>query len=745
MATSQHTDELIHWAEESKVQGPVSPDLPPWRVLIVDDDQDVHQATEFALKHQLIQGRALHFLNAHSAAEAQHLLRQEPDIAVVLLDVVMESEHAGLELVRTIREELGLEAVRIVLRTGQPGYAPEMEAIRDYDINDYKTKTELTRNRLYSVLTTAIRSYRQIQALNSQRAGLSQLAESSNRLLQQDTLEAFFQQTVTEAASLFASPLQAALCARASPPVNGEPPRLLAATPGLLAATDGSFSTLPGNVREPLQACLSQRSHQQKTDTLALYVRGPESAPLGLLVQAEQALTRDQLNLLHLFAAQVATCFENLTLLKRLRRSAFTDPLLDIPNRSSLIVSINEKARQDGLEGWVLALLDIDQFAVVNHVLGYRTGDQLLHAVARRLQQQFPAPALVARLGSDTFGLLGPKEHISLPTLQRCFRNAFNVNEQAHRLSASFGLVRLDGVAGQGEEALRSAHIALKRVQERDRGQGLYYHETMASEIRSRVSLVEELRKAMADNRLCLTYQPQLSLISGRPIGVEALIRWPGEHGDPIPPSVFIPLAEKAGLIIELGEWVLREACHAQRELAAAGHGDLRMGVNVSVKQFEHPDFIAMLDRVLSDTGIDPAHLELEITESVAALDPERLTQLLTNLKARGLSLAIDDFGTGFSSLSYLHRLPIDRLKVDRSFIQQLGQDGDRGEIARVVISLGKTLQLVLIAEGVERANQAEFLRELGCDEVQGFYFARPMKRAHLQHWLQEHPLGVSH
>jgi diguanylate cyclase (GGDEF)-like protein len=582
-APSADTDELL-FADDL----PQDDRLPSqvWRVLIVDDEPDVHRATTFALSDVMIMGRTLEFLHAYSSEQAVSILRQETGIAVILLDVVMESEHAGLELVRIIRQSLKLSDVRIILRTGQPGQAPEIETIHDYDINDYKTKSELTRTKLYASITSAVRAYQQIRAL----------------------------------------------------------------------------------------------------DELAFY-----------------------------------------------------DRLSRLPNRNRFIDLVEEQLKQAGGKDQVIAILDIDDFAEVNDALGHQQGDRLLQAVAERLRSKLGQDILLARIGGDTFGLMGRVSTLYPFGLLDLFHEPFSVLDGSMVVTATLGLVRLNDVRGGGLDALKDANIALKRAKKNRRGSYVLYSPEMGFDIRERVRLLRGLRSAVDNERLFIVYQPQIHLDTGRVVGLEALLRWRDDKDGFVPPDQFIPLAETSGLIVVLGDWVLRTACHELMRFQGMGWPKLRMSVNVSQVQFRHPAFLAKLQAALLDTGINPGDLELELTESIAMEDAGFILDTLTAIKALGISIAIDDFGTGYSSLSQLRQLPVDRLKIDRVFVGELDHEVQGGHIANMVVELGRNLGLTVIAEGVEEEAQAQALRAMGCHEAQGFLYARPLAVQDLKNWLIEH------
>ncbi len=276
----------------------------------------------------------------------------------------------------------------------------------------------------------------------------------------------------------------------------------------------------------------------------------------------------------------------------------------------------------------------------------------------------------------------------------------------------------------------------MKRAKSQQRTGHFYFSRSMGVEIRERVRMMHALRGGFQHGQLFLDYQPQVDLATNRAFGAEALLRWRLDDGRLVPPDRFIPIAEYSGLIVEIGEWVLRQACAELMRLRAAGHRDFTMSVNVSQVQFRHPRFLDMLRAALDDTGAPPEYIELEITESMAMEEPAALVEKLAQVKRTGVSIAIDDFGTGFSSLSHLQRLQVDRLKIDRAFVTEITGSARGGSIAQMVVQLGRNLGLSVIAEGVEDERQAQILRQLGCPLAQGFLYARPLSPQKLLEWL---------
>jgi diguanylate cyclase (GGDEF)-like protein len=734
-----HGDDLVFVAEapaatHDGAQG-------AWRILIVDDDADVHSTTTFALDTLAMHGRPLEFLHAYSASQAERLLEREHDIAVILLDVVMEQADAGLRLVRHVRDTLGRHDVRIILRTGQPGYAPEMDAIRGYDINDYRTKSELTRTKLYTSVAAAIRAYEQLRALEDSRTGLAQVVRANAELMALHSMAEMSHGILRETAALLGQPADGLLCAC---PPDGRPDawQVMASCGRAAVRVEGGMlaRTAHGPAAGIAQA-LAERRNLYGDDHIALYFRGKSHCDFAAWLRLAQPLDPLRRGLVDVFASSIAVGLDNVALMTDLQRAAFHDPLTGLANRTRLVELIDASLR--GGSDAALCLVDIDHFAETNDALGHQFGDALLVSVGERLRawtgpegdEDAETPAL-ARIGGDIFALLGPTALLDPAELHGLFAKPFSIEGQDLQVSATLGLVRLREHDGSAPDALKDADIALKRAKTRQRGGHFYFSRGMGVEIRERVRLMHALRRGFQQGELFLAYQPQVELTTRRPFGAEALLRWRTDDGRLVPPDRFIPIAEYSGLIVEIGAWVLREACAELMRVRAAGHLDFTMSINVSQAQFRHPHFIAMLRQALLDTGAPPEHVELEITESMAMEEPDLLIERLAEIKSTGVSIAIDDFGTGFSSLSYLQRLRVDRLKIDRAFVSEITGSARGSSIAEMVIELGRNLGLSIIAEGVEDERQAQILQTLGCPLAQGYLFARPLAPEALIEWL---------
>jgi CheY-like chemotaxis protein len=373
-----HNDDHLAFVEDSPEPQSVGAAEACWMVLVVDDDEDVHHATEFALHDLRVLGQPLCFLHAFSADEAIAILERHRDVAVVLLDVVMEREDAGLVAVERIRGELGMAAVRIILRTGQPGYAPELDAIANYDINDYKTKTELTRSKLFTTVTAAIRSFDQIRRLDASRGSLELIIDGASRFNAELGLPTFATAVIGQLAELLGIAPDGMVCVREQGDANGEAKETILAAAGRyaplaarpLAALDDSA------VREMVVACLRTGENQRSAHALVLHFAGRHGRNFALYIESTAPIRTPDRHLMDIFCTNVVICGENVGLVERLRKAAFVDKLTGLPNRAAQIEAIDELPRVSGAGDHVLALIDIDEFSEAIDAFGYSFGDQ---------------------------------------------------------------------------------------------------------------------------------------------------------------------------------------------------------------------------------------------------------------------------------------------------------------------------------------------------------------------------------
>jgi diguanylate cyclase (GGDEF)-like protein/PAS domain S-box-containing protein len=417
-----------------------------------------------------------------------------------------------------------------------------------------------------------------------------------------------------------------------------------------------------------------------------------------------------------------------------IRHMAYHDVLTGLPNRALLEDRLGVALAQSQRSGQSLAVvsLDVDRLKVINDTLGHAAGDQLLKAIADRLRNITRDTDTVSRVGGDEFILLmpggarGPGSGTIGTKILEAFHRPFNIEGREVHASPSIGIAVYPDDGDDAEALLRNADAAMYKAKRRGNGFQLYTP-SLNQETSERMLLENDLRHALERDELILYYQPQAEVGSGRILGVEALIRWQHPKLGLVPPDRFIGLAEETGLIVPIGEWVLRQACEQGRRWHDAGGAGLTIAVNISVRQFLQPDLPGLIGRVLARSGLPARCLELEITESTAMEDLEASGLVLRNLQDMGVRIAIDDFGTGHSSLSYLKNFPIQTLKIDRSFVKDVPTDPNDAAIASAAIAMAHSLGLSVIAEGVETAEQLDFLRDRACDAFQGYLISPPV------------------
>jgi diguanylate cyclase (GGDEF)-like protein/PAS domain S-box-containing protein len=421
----------------------------------------------------------------------------------------------------------------------------------------------------------------------------------------------------------------------------------------------------------------------------------------------------------------------------RIAHLAFHDALTGLPNRAvfadHLARTVEKAVAAD--EPVAVVCIDLDGFKAVNDIYGHPGGDELLVAVAHRLRTAVRGNELVARLGGDEFAVVQvggvQPSHAGLlaERILRELEAAFEIGPQTVRISGSIGIALYPANADNPEDLIKNADVALYRAKRDGRGIARFYEAAMDESLRQRRLLDADLRMAIDNDELAIDYQPLADLESGRILGFEALARWTHKRLGPVGPDCFVRLAEEGGYIVKLGEWVLRKACTEAARWTPA----LKLSVNLSPLQFMQPDLASDIEAILAETGLDPARLDLEVTEGLLIKDAERAVAVLTRLKALGVEISMDDFGTGYSSLSYFRMFPFDKVKIDQSFVREMIDNPQARAIIRSVIGLGRGLGMPVVAEGVETAAQLEALRAEGCDQVQGYLIARPNPIGHFE------------
>ena len=519
--------------------------------------------------------------------------------------------------------------------------------------------------------------------------------------------------------------------------------RVIDANPATKKETGIPLEVMRGRTFSELSVLKDAASVRQSFE--ATLTQGPQSFETQLAVQGRESYYTVTMVpiIVHEKTLGVYALAKNVTEQRlaenRIRHMAYHDDLTGLANRRLFLEELTRTLTNPKIRFLSLMMFDLDRFKAINNVIGQLPGDQALVVFAKRLNDA-AASAVVARTGSDEFAVLltagSLSEARSRPEeVFLSLKREFQWQGQEFQLQTSVGCALYPSDGDDVDTLLKNADIALLWAKRHGRNQIRTFDKEMLLQAQLRVEIEEGLRRALERNEFEVRYQVQKAM-DGTTTGTEALLRWNPPHRKPVPPSEFIPVAEDSGLIKVIGTWVLRTACHQNKAWQEAGLPPITMSVNLSIKQFEQPDFVGIVAGVLEETGLDPRYLDLEITESMA-MEAEQTLRTLNGLKALGVTISMDDFGTGYSSLSSLKRFPIDSLKIDQSFVRDIIA-GKEAPIVETVIAVAHTFRLNVVAEGVENDAQMDFLRRHGCDVVQGYLFGRPQtpeefRAAHLE------------
>lgn len=726
--------QLLNDRDENKPE-PQEEQLPPWIVGIIDDEPSVHDATKLALKNISLYGRKLEFHSAYSGKEGFEMVQNNPDMALILLDVVMETDDAGLLLVDRIRGELNNQLLQIVLRTGQAGYAPEEDVIIRYEINSYKNKSELTRNKLFTTLATGLRSYQMLQAIEQSRNGLRAVISASASLIQERSVFEFSSGVLQQIDALFGLSADSLFCVSQRP--TSGPIAIRSdknATGYYIVAANDKFQQYFGKNIEDLKGevpqmgmvfdALNNERHVFSNGSNCLYLSTPSGWKGVIVAENSSSLKNADEELLQIFCMNVALGLENAKFFSYLNKAAFQDELTGLNNRTGLLEKVSKSSNSNEKEQ-MLFLIDINFFHLFVESLGYEFSNHLLVKFAQSLTNFFGDKATIARLHSDVFAVYCEAGRYSINEVSSQCSRPLYVDGQSIRLGVTIGAASTENQAVRPNLAtlIRQSELALNVAKEQKRGSGELFNEELESDSRKNLTLMHDLRLGLDKNELFLLLQPKVDIEQNKICGYEALIRWQHPKKGLVPPDAFIPAVEKSGLNYDLDIYVAKKLVEI-----FSNHPNISepVSINISANSLNHDDFAPELINVFKANNISPSRVEIEVTEN-ALIHSSQAISHLKELHDAGFVICLDDFGAGFSSLAYLSRLPLHIIKIDRSFVAELNNNAESLILLKGMTEIIRNLQKQIVIEGVETDEQLTVVKELNINTVQGYYYFKPM------------------
>jgi EAL domain-containing protein (putative c-di-GMP-specific phosphodiesterase class I)/GGDEF domain-containing protein/CheY-like chemotaxis protein len=709
-----------------------------WKVLSVEDNDDYQNALVSSLKALILPNHIkLEILTADSAYSAAAMLNTHKDIGLILLDVVMEEDDTGLKLVKLIREELGNALVRIVLLTGQPGFAPEKDVMSALDIDEYWNKADLTLDKLHSVVTSNLRTWNYVFQVEESRQGLKLVLDAAKNINCRYDLPSFTRTVLVEIGHIIGIKKGGIFCMG-----DGEHPieetQVITATGCFtelegLALSNLQLKTLHSDIHEAIAA----KTHIIKDNQSVFYFETNDINEKYYLfmVNAEQPLSEAHINLLKVFNENVSSGFTNIALLNRVTELAYTHVDLNIPNRNWLKKEIQNMNRQEWRQTRLL-MLEIKHFDDMKFTFGYEFIQNVLSFVYQRLHQLLPTGTRVALTGHKQFSVLLDSDiEISAELVKQLTYNEIEVKGVAHATSFTLLNMHLDIIVQSSTSKIISMAESVLKEASHNHSAYVIYTEKETNLISRRYRLMGELRDAIRERALTVMLQPKINLTTGNVVGFEALARWQRDDGSFVPPDEFIAIAETAGLINKLDCLIFEKTLEALKQLFELDYR-IPIAFNASSYDLLNQDYYEFISRCLKTSGLPAELLELEVTESQAIADYDRIKDCLQRFEELGIKISIDDFGTGYSSLAHISNITAHCIKIDRGFICDLENDISSQHVVNMILSLGKKFNFIVVAEGIETDYQQQWLRDMGCDVGQGYLFSKPMFTDDIVSWL---------
>ena len=730
------SDEVFAFAAESDPQG--SENGNGWKILSVEDDATYQASLLHNLRGITVDDSPVNVLTASSAAMAANVLSEHPDIALVLVDVVMEEDDAGLTLVRSIRDVLGNSAMRVILLTGQPGMAPRKDVMEQYDIDEYWNKSDLTREKLHSVVRSNLRTWQHMDNLNHARKGLQVIIDASRNLYSKQDLVGFAEAVLSSIGKVIDAEGGGIVCSSSS----------FGADQFEVIAGSGRFSQLNGKTLTPdllakyhatLQQAKNSKEHQFEAEYTVLYF---ETAHIDgyqylVVVDGQVKPSEHQIYMLQVFSENIRTGFANVALINRVSMVAYFDEYLGVFNRNGLLREIGSMSLPERQHS-VLMLVSIRRYPDMMIAFGESYCRNLLMRFTEDLNDVIPDYTCFAVVSSGVFGIVLDKTLVPEPgVMEMAAERTLSIADIEHHLLLSFCRADLSMMAElPAQEILQLAEASLVYANEKNISY-TEYKDDYRIQIRDRTLLLQKVQQALLNHSLTIMLQPKVDMLTNEVVGFESLVRIFDENGVMIPPLDFIPLAEASGLITLIDQQVLGMSLEAIQALDSHGYA-LPVSFNASAKDLFNRHYSKAIFSVVASKLVAPELLDIEITESEMIADFEKFDVLLKQFIALGMGVSIDDFGTGYSSLSRITNLSATTLKIDKSFVQVLGESESALHVVQMICRIGERFGYKIVAEGVETEQQRDILLKAGCRVAQGYLYARPMPLEQVMEWLRK-------
>ncbi len=741
-------NELFEFSAEEETAGPFQKN---WVVLSVEDNQPYQDVLESVLQEVVFEGRKIEILRASSAASAATILSKRQDISVILLDIVMETDDAGFYLIDTIRNVIGDELIRIVVLTGQPGVKPHDKAINEYNISEYWNKTDLSADKLKSVVVSNLRTWQLSQELKIARRGLQMIVDASRSLTaRQDTSE-FAHTVLEEIARVINVPNTGGIVCIVKTGIESlQLAPIVAASSHFRELIDARLESVfslynddrQQRVEKAVFEAWQTQQHIFESDFTLLFFDTSEhdDKQYIMLVDSPHALDSNHLNLLQAFAENISSGFINQALMNKLSQLAYLDTPTGIHNFNWLARELGQQSTYH-LNNSSLVLFRLLNYDTAEMMAGHDYANKMFKAFSLFIKEQLPQHYLLAVWDRETIALVFTLDNKPSEEKLKAIRNTtMEMDELDIQLQFQIGTMDFKDTQSLSlAEVLVLANTALGKA--RSSGIDVYnFDYALIQRLANRMRILTALKKALTTKEaFFLVLQPKVNLATGKPVGFEALLRWRMEDNTLCPPSEFIPIAEASGLSLEISEMVLAKTIEVIQCLQAEGYS-LPVSFNLANSDVVSPIIFNEINRCINEHDIDASLLDIEVTETQATEDYTVINPLLRSFINKGVGVSIDDFGTGYSSLSQLADLAATTIKLDQKFVNDLtAENCDKAlHIVQMIARLAERFAFKLIAEGVETEEQRQLLMDNGYQHAQGYYFAKPMPVEELLNWLGE-------